>query len=38
MHGHPLPKLAPHKEWLLQIIAEKPDLTLRQICEHLAMD
>ena len=38
MHGHPPAKLLPHKDWLLRLVADKPDLTLKQIGEHLAAD
>jgi len=38
MHGHPPSKLAPHKDRLLRLVADEPDLTLRQICERLAKD
>ena len=36
MHGHPPVKLAPHKDVLLDLLAEKPDLTLEEIRHHLA--
>jgi transposase len=35
MRGHPPAKLAPHKDRLLRLVAEEPDLTLKQICERL---
>jgi len=38
MHGHPPAKLLPHKERLLRLVADEPDLTLRQIGERLAAD
>ena len=30
MHGHPPAKLASHKDRLLRLVAEEPDLTLKQ--------
>ena len=38
MHGHPPAKLLPHKDRLLQLVADEPDLTLKQISERLATD
>ena len=38
MHGHPPAKLLPHKDRLLRLVADEPDLTLRQIGERLAAD
>lgn len=38
MHGHPPPKLAPHKERLFSLLADEPDLTLEQICARLAAE
>ena len=38
MHGHPPAKLLSHKHRLLRLVADEPDLTLRQICERLAAD
>ena len=37
MHGHPPAKLLPHKDRLLRLVADEPDLTLRQIGERLAV-
>jgi hypothetical protein len=38
MRGHPPAKLLTHKGRLLRLVAEEPDLTLRQIGERLAAD
>ena len=38
MHGHPPAKLSPHKDRLLRLVAEEPDLTLKQIGERLAAE
>ncbi|MGI9500946.1 MAG: hypothetical protein ACR2P3_12980 [Geminicoccaceae bacterium] len=38
MHGHPPAKLALHRDRLLRLVAEEPDLTLRQIGECFAAD
>ena len=38
MHGRPPAKLLPHKERLLRLVADEPDLTLRQIGARLAAD
>ena len=38
MHGHPPAKLAAHKDRLLRLVAEEPDLTLKQIGERLVAD
>ncbi len=38
MHGHPPAKLLPHKDRLPRLVAEEPDLTLRQIGVRLAAD
>ena len=38
MHGHPPAKLLPHKDWLLQLVADKPDFTLKLIGVRLAAD
>lgn len=38
MHGHPPAKLLPYKDRLLRLVAEEPDLTLKQIGERLAAD
>ena len=38
IHGHAPSKLLPHKERLLRLVAEEPDLTLKQIGERLAAD
>ena len=38
MYGHPLAKLLPHKERLLRLVAEEPDLTLKQIGARLAAE
>ena len=35
MHGHPPAKLLPHKDRLLRLAADEPDLTLKQIGECL---
>ncbi|MEM7044539.1 MAG: hypothetical protein AAF543_17155, partial [Pseudomonadota bacterium] len=34
----PPAKLAPHKDRLLRLVADEPDLTLKQIGERLAAD
>jgi len=38
MYGHPPAKLLPHKDQLFRLVAEEPDLTLKQIGERLAVD
>jgi hypothetical protein len=38
MRGHPPAKLLTHKGRLSRLVAEEPDLTLRQIGERLAAD
>jgi len=38
MHGHPPAKLLSHKERLLRLVADEPDLTLKQIGERLACE
>ena len=36
MHGHPPSKLAAHKDLVLKLVADQPDLTLDQLCQRLA--
>ena len=38
MHGHPPAKLLPHKDRLLRLVAEEPDLRLKQTGERLMAD
>jgi len=37
MHGHLPAKLLPHKDRLLWLVAEEPNLTLRQIGEFIRL-
>jgi transposase len=34
--GHERSPLAPHRQWLLELVAGEPDLTLEEICDRLS--